>query len=240
MVLDPRVSAFSPDVTVDEGAVFLDGTVGNLKAKTSAEQDAKNIVSVWQVNNFLKVRPKEQPTDEEMVKQLKAALYWDPLMESSTVDVAVKNGVASLSGTVDESFQKLEAQDVASRIKGVLLVRNRLKAEPEASFAYYATPYDSYAQWPYYSELPYYQSEILEPQSYLSDEQIKRNIERAFFWSPFIDSDNIKVTVTGAVASLGGTVGTSIGWREVAKDAHKSGAAEVLNRVTVKKGAWWW
>jgi osmotically-inducible protein OsmY len=154
--------------------------------------------------------------------------------------VAVTNGVAYLSGTVDESFQTLEAQDVASRIKGVLLVRNRLKAEPDVSFSYYATPYDSYAQWPYYNEVPYYQSGILEPQSYLSDEQIKKNIERAFFWSPFVDSDDIKVTVNGGVATLTGTVGTWIGWWEASKDVHKSGAGEVLNRVTVKKGAWWW
>ena len=56
--LDPRVSAFSPDVTVEDGVVILGGNVGNLKAKTSAEQDAKNIVGVWRVDNFLKVRPK--------------------------------------------------------------------------------------------------------------------------------------------------------------------------------------
>ena len=115
--LDPRVSAFSPDVTVEDGGVILGGTVGNLKAKTSAAQDAKNIVGVWRVDNLLKVRPTGRPTDAEMEKQLKAALSWDPLLDSSTIDVAVINRVAYLSGAVDSSFQKAEAQDVASRIK---------------------------------------------------------------------------------------------------------------------------
>jgi osmotically-inducible protein OsmY len=49
---------------------------------------------------------------------LKAALSWDPLLDSSTIDVAVINRTAYLSGAVDSSFQKAEAQDVASRIKG--------------------------------------------------------------------------------------------------------------------------
>jgi uncharacterized linocin/CFP29 family protein len=88
--------------------------------------------------------------------------------------------------------------------------------------------------------LPYDLSEVSEPQPHLSDEQIKKNIKDRFFWSPFVDSDDIKVTVNGGVATLTGTVGTSIGWGETEKDAHRSGASYVLNRVTVKKGAWWW
>jgi hypothetical protein len=66
-----------------------------------------------------------------MEKQLKAALLWDPFLDNSTIDAAVIHRVAYLSGAVDSSFQKAEAQDVASRIKGVVEVRNRLKVEPE-------------------------------------------------------------------------------------------------------------
>jgi osmotically-inducible protein OsmY len=238
--LDPRVSAFSPDVTVDDGVVFLDGIVANLKAKTSAEQDAKNIVSVWQVNNYLKVRPKVQPTDAEMTTQLKAALLRDPLLDGSTIDGPVINRVVYLSGAVDSSLQKIEAQAVAGGIKGVALVRNHLKDEPVNSFTDYTSPYATYPYLVYYGELPYDLSEVSEPQPHLSDEQIKKNIKDRFFWSPFVDSDDIKVTVNGGVATLTGTVGTSIGWGETEKDAHRSGASYVLNRVTVKKGAWWW
>ena len=245
--LDPRVSAFSPDVTVEDGGVILGGTVGNLKAKTAAAQDAKNIMGVWRVDNLLKVRLNGRTTDAETEKQLKAALSWDPLLDSSTIDVAVINRTAYLSGAGESSFEKAEAHDVASRIKGVLLVRNHLKVEPEFSISSYDWPYYSYYDWPYYSsygwpyynQSPYYDSEIFGPQPYLSDEQIKKNIENGFFWSPFVRSDDIKVTVDGGVATLTGNVGTWIGWGEADKDAHKSGAAEVLNRVKVKKGRWW-
>ena len=111
--LDPRVTVFTPEVTVEDGVVILGGEVGNLKARTAAEQDAMNILGVWRVDNLLKVRPKEWPSDAEMQKQLRAALAWDPLLDSSTIDAAVINRVAYLSGGVDSNFQKAEAQDVA-------------------------------------------------------------------------------------------------------------------------------
>jgi osmotically-inducible protein OsmY len=227
--LDPRVMAFSPDVNVEDGVVILGGEVGNSKAKTAADQDAMGIVGVWRVDNLLKVRLKEWPSDAEIQKQLKAALAWDPLLDSSTIDAAVINRVAYLSGGVDSNFQKAEAQDVASRIKGVAEIRNHLKVEPDFSIVYYDWPYYSY----YYDQPPYFVSEI-GPQPNLSDEQIKKNIEDAFFWSPFVHSDDITVTVDGGVATLTGTVGTWIGYGEADNDAHKSGASVVLNRLKVK------
>ena len=232
--LDPRVSAFSPEVNVEGGVIILGGAVGNLKAKNAAEQDAKNIVGVWRVDNNLKVRPNVRPTNSEMEQQLKAALLWDSLLDSSAIDVAVIKNVAYLSGTVDSVFEKTEAQDVASRIKGVALIRNHLKVEPEFAATYYDWPYYSYDGWSSYNRPPYSVAEAFWPRAYLSDEQIKKNIERSFFWSPFVDSDNITVTVHGAVATLSGTVGTWIGWGEADKDAHKSGATDVLNQVKVK------
>jgi osmotically-inducible protein OsmY len=233
--LDPRVTVFTPEVTVEDGVVILGGEVGNAKAKTAADQDARGIVGVWRVDNLLKVRLKVWPSDAEMQIQLKAALAWDPLLDSSTIDVAVINRTAYLSGAVDSSFQKAEAQDVASRIKGVALVRNHLKVEPEFTIFNYDWPYYySYYDWPYYNGSPGYFSETFGPQPCLSDEQIKKNIENAFFWSPFVHSDDITVSVDGGVATLTGTVGTWIGYEEADKDAHKGGATAVRDRLKVK------
>jgi len=236
--LDPRVSTFSPDVTVEGGMVVLGGNVGNLKAKTSAAQDALNIVGVEGVDNFLKVRPKGRPTDAEMGNELKAALFWDPMVDSSTITVAVINRVAYLSGGVDSGFEKNEAQDVASRIKGVLLIRNHLKVEPEHLISDYDyadySAYSGYYGWPYYNDQPT-ELEMVGPRPTWSDERIKKNIEDKFFWSPFVDRDDIKVTVNGAVATLTGTVETWVGWNEADKDAHKSGATAVLDQIKVKK-----
>jgi hypothetical protein len=107
----------------------------------------------------------------------------------------------------------------------------------------YDWPYYSDYGWPYsysYYDSPYYNQpfdygyEISGPKPGLSDAKIKKQIEDRFFWSPFVDRADIKVTVNGAVATLTGTVGTWIGWNEADKDAHKSGATAVLDQVMVK------
>jgi osmotically-inducible protein OsmY len=225
--LDPRVSVFSPEVTVEDGVVILGGKVDNIKAKAAAGQDAKEILAVWRVDNLLKVRLKQWPSDAEMQRQLKAALKWDPLLDNSTIDAAVINQTAYLSGEVDSNLQKAEAQDVARRIKGVIEVRNHLKVQPEFSVGYY--------DWPYYSydQPPNFVSETYGPQPFLSDKQIKKNIEDALFWSPFVHRNDIKVSVDGGVATLTGTVGTWIGYEEADKDAHKGGASAVRDRLNV-------
>ena len=238
--LDPRVAAFSPDVAVEGGEVVLGGIVGNLKAKTSAERDARDTVGVSGVDSHLKVRPGGQATDAEMKEQLNAVIRWDPLLDGSKMTVDVVNRVALLSGSVTSAFRKAEAQDVASRTKGVVSVHNELKVEPRFYVAYYEWP-DSYPYVsPYADQLSDYASGMFGPELYLTDERIKKNIESAFFWSPFVHSAGIKVVVDGGVATLTGTVGTSIAWREADRDARGSGATRVINRVKVKSGGWWW
>ena len=238
--LDPRVAAFSPDVNVESGIVILGGTVGNLKAKASAEQDVRNTAGVLGIENLLKVRPNSQSTDTEMKEQMKAVLLWDPLLDSSTINVAVADHVAYLSGSVASNYQEGEAQDVASRTKGVISVVNHLKVEPEFGVSYYTWPDDLGYGWPYYDQSPYYISDVFGPRAFLSDQHIKRNIEDGFFWSPFVRSKDIKVSVDGGVATLTGTVGTWISWGEADRDARRSGATSVLNRVKVKEGTWRW
>ena len=238
--LDPRVAAYSPDVNVESGIVILGGTVGNLKAKASAEQDVRNTAGVLGIENLLKVRPNSQSTDTEMKEQMKAVLLWDPLLDSSTINVAVADHVAYLSGSVASNYQEGEAQDVASRTKGVISVVNHLKVEPEFGVSYYTWPDDLGYGWPYYDQSPYYISDVFGPRAFLSDQFIKRNIEDGFFWSPFVRSKDIKVSVDGGVATLTGTVGTWISWTEADRDARRSGATSVLNRVKVKEGTWRW
>jgi osmotically-inducible protein OsmY len=81
---------------------------------------------------------------------------------------------------------------------------------------------------------------VYEPQLYLTDAQIKKGIKDEFFWSPFVDSDDIKIAVSEGVATLTGTVGTKIGSREAENDAYEGGASAVVDQVKVKHSAWWW
>jgi hypothetical protein len=122
-----------------------------LKARAAAQRDARDTVGVWSVDNLLKVRPNHTAPAAELEADLKAALQWDPLLTDTKIEAAVIGRVAYLSGGVADSFQRSEAGDVASRTKGVGVVVNHLKVEPEYSVYDYAGPY-SYYDWPYSDE----------------------------------------------------------------------------------------
>lgn len=233
--LDPRLAAFSPSVSVEDGVVILAGVVGNVKASEAAGEDAQSIVGVWRVQNFLKVRPAEQLSDSQLEEELKAALFWDPVLAGAKIETTVINRVAYLSGAVESPLEKSEAQDVASRIKGLVLVRNHLNVMPYDSIYYHDWPYYPYDEWTYYNQPPYAIAEPFGPDR--SDKDIKREIERSFFWSPFVDRSDIGVKVESGVAILTGTVHTWIGWNEASRDAREH-AAFVINHIKVERPRW--
>lgn len=218
---DPRASHYAIDVAVEDGVVILDGTVGYLKAKTAAGQDARDVVGVGWVDNELTVRPDMSlPSDGATEKGLKAALRWDPLLAGAPIEVAVLNHIAYLGGSVDSVEQGAEAQDVASRTKGVIIVRNHLKIGPGTNYFFYGQGYNDF--------------ETFGPAPPKIDAQIRKDIERAFFWSPFVDRADINVTVHDGLVTLTGTVGSWMGYGEADRDARKSGAVDVLNRLKVR------
>jgi len=219
---DPRVSAFHRTIfiTVEDQVAILDGSVENLKAKSSASQDANDIVGVASVDNELAVRPgMNMPSDTEADKGLKAALHWDPSLAGTKIETAVFDHVAYLNGTVDSIPQKVEAYAVASRIRGIVEIRNRLTLVKEPEYFFHDQPING--------------SEIFEGQPRKTDAQIKKGIERAFLWSPFVHRNDITVQVDGGVARLTGTVGSWVGYEEADRDAHKGGAEEVINELNV-------
>ena len=56
-------------------------------------------------------------TDEEIQSDVLAELRWDPSI-STEVGVTVKNGVVTLTGTVDTIQKKWRAEEAAHRVTG--------------------------------------------------------------------------------------------------------------------------
>lgn len=127
MVYDPRVLSFDITPDVFDGVVTLRGTVDNLKAKRAAAQDARNTVGVWRIDNRIKVRPQLSMSDEIIKKDISNAMIRDPYLNIDDVTVKVSNGVVRLSGTVDNYFEKMQADDLSARVNGVILADNNLK-----------------------------------------------------------------------------------------------------------------
>jgi len=126
---DPRVLSFKIDVDADNGLVTLDGEVDNLKAKKAAEQDARNTIGVWSVENEITVRPVSPLTDEEIADNVKDALLWSPIVERFEITVVARNHKVYLYGKVDSEYEKMQAGDVASRTNGVVAVENNIEVE---------------------------------------------------------------------------------------------------------------
>lgn len=61
-------------------------------------------------------------TDAEIQKDVMEELRWEPLLNASEIGVAVKNGIVTLSGTVDTYGKKVAAEDAAKSVAGVKAV----------------------------------------------------------------------------------------------------------------------
>lgn len=61
-------------------------------------------------------------TDSEIQKNVMDELIWEPSLNASEIGVAVKDGVVTLSGTVDSYTKKLSAERATKRVVGVKAV----------------------------------------------------------------------------------------------------------------------
>jgi osmotically-inducible protein OsmY len=226
LVYDPRVSSFNVDVDVFGSTATLRGTVDNLKARRAAEQDARNTVGVSYVTNRLKVRPDSQPTDTEIAEDIRSLFLRDPYVERFEVTVSVINGVAYLYGTVDSSFEKTRADDLASRVNGVVDVYNHLSVDDDHTYLY-----DWYVDDHYIDR-----DELLNyarRSPYKTDSQLEADIDSELWWSPYVDSDEVNVDVEDGVATLTGTVDSWSERRAASQNAYQGGATLVDNDLVV-------
>lgn len=61
-------------------------------------------------------------TDIEIQKDVMEELQWEPLLNATEIGVAVKNGIVTLSGTLNTYNKKLVAEEAAKRVMGVKAV----------------------------------------------------------------------------------------------------------------------
>ena len=228
LLYDPRVSFFKVTPKVSGMTVTLRGTVDNLKAKRAAAEDARNTVGVRRVENRIKVRPTELQSDRKLEERVSRAFLRDPYLESYEITVDVRNGVAKLYGTVDTYFEKSQADDVASRVNGVIMVDNNLVVQMKDK----PYTYDPYVDnWYSYDYNSYYRS---PPYPFGNDLQIKKDIENELFWSPFVDADDVNIMVDEGVVTLTGSVDSWSEYHAAAKNAYEGGAVYVDNELTVE------
>jgi osmotically-inducible protein OsmY len=73
-------------------------------------------------------------TDAELQQQVMDELKWEPTIRAAEIGVAVKDGVVTLSGSVDSYGKKWAADRAAKRIYGVKAVTEEIKVTPADSY----------------------------------------------------------------------------------------------------------
>lgn len=228
LLYDPRVESFQIEVEPDGGYVTLRGKVDNLKAKRAAAADARTVVGVWAVDNKIKFSPRAS-SDRRIEDNVEKALVRDPYIDRYELVVSVTDGVVNLYGDVDSTFEKSQADDVASRQVGVQGVNNYLTVNNPNGMAY--SPYAD--DWYLYDYDWYTDTDRTTTKS---DWQIEEDIEDELWWSPFVDSDDITVSVEAGVATLTGTVETWGERQAATENAIEGGAMLVDNNLTIEYG----
>lgn len=226
---DPRVLSTKVETWVDHGVVTLTGKVNYLSVKQAAAQDARNTVGVIRVKNQIKVIPPvEVSTREELEQKIVNKFQRDAYVENFDITVTALGGIVNLYGTVDSYYEKARAEDLASEVRGVYSVNNNLAVNRDWDpFVYKPYVDDTYVYD--YDWYPF-QPEITR---HKNDRTITENIESELFWSPFVDSDQVSVSVDDGRATLTGKVDSWSEYFAASQNALEGGAVVVDNELTI-------
>ena len=221
---DPRLKATNVTVTVEYGAATLNGVVDNLAAKQAAEADAYNTVGIWNVINFIKVRPVAVPTDADLTRRIEVAFRRSPYLEFSPIKVTVRHGIVTLSGAVDSIAERSQAAAVASHISGVVEVHNFVLAMP-ATQREVLNPPDLKLNLP--------PPMVAFPLS-SRDQMIQLAVEYQLRWNSFLNATEVRVAVDNGIVTLTGTVDSWLESGAAEDSALKGGASKVINNLKVR------
>ena len=191
-------------IEVDDGEVTLSGTVDSWLAYTEAEEAARYTVGVEAVTNNLQIEPPAgaEADRAEIRSDVRDQLDWDYRVDENDVNVAVDDGVVTLTGTVENFSAKEAAAADAWSVTGVIDVVNNIEVDAEA------------------------------PGSDAGN--ISRSVENVLEWNSEIDAADIRITTIGGIVTIEGTVESY--WKKVrAEDlaSDVSGVVEVQNRLAV-------
>ena len=73
-------------------------------------------------------------SNETLQKEVQDAIKWEPLLNAAEIGVIAKDGIITLTGTVDSYIKKVEAETAAKNVAGVKAVAENIKIHFENSF----------------------------------------------------------------------------------------------------------
>jgi osmotically-inducible protein OsmY len=129
---EPEVDASEIGVSTRDGVVALTGFVDTYGAKLAAERATRRVYGVKAIANDLQVRLGEERVDPDIARDAVDALR-SRISIPAAVNVTVRSGFITLTGTVDWMFQRLAAERAVRYLRGVRGVFNHIAVKPMAS-----------------------------------------------------------------------------------------------------------
>ena len=74
-------------------------------------------------------------SNEILQKEVQDAIKYEPLLHAAEIGVIVRDGVVTLTGTVDSFLKKVEAETAAKNVAGVKAVAENIKIHFESAFS---------------------------------------------------------------------------------------------------------
>lgn len=217
LFVDPATDSYEVQVVVDdEGHVRLSGQVQSWQEKELCSTVARGVAGVTAVTNDIGIVFPAQRSDAEIAPEVAARHRWNVLLDGSKIDVAVKDGVVTLSGVVGSLAEKRHAYTDAW-ILGVRAVDDTLLIVEQSEES----------------------GERRSPgMTFRPTEEIESALRDAFTYDPRVKSFNVSVEVVGGWATLRGTV-DNLRAKQAAEAVaqNTTGVGGVTNLLKVRESA---
>jgi len=208
--LSPHLQGGDITVSVQDGKATLTGAVPEDINKELAEQFARNVEGVTEVDNQLVidadyVRPEtaetrsfgDRITDATITAAVKSKLMWTRYAEGLATEVSTESGKVTLEGTAESEAARNLAGRLAADTRGVESVDNRLEVKEPGT-----------AKEPGAGETAMDKTrEVAEDTGeFITDLWITTKVKSTFLWSSGISGGDISVTTDDGVVALSGRV----------------------------------
>jgi osmotically-inducible protein OsmY len=135
LIANSETPGFDINVDTDGGVVTLFGVVDSAQAKRAAEAEVRKVGGVKNVVNDLQVvasarQDRVQQKDAQISQAIESRIGALRSLEDADIDVAVRNGVARLSGTVRSRTDQVAALTLARSTDGVVRVIDDMRLAP--------------------------------------------------------------------------------------------------------------
>jgi osmotically-inducible protein OsmY len=134
LLWEPAVPDARVGVAVNEGVVTLTGHLDTYIQKDAAQQAAQRVAGVKAVAVELEVIPTgiHQRSDTEIATAIEHVLAWNASVPQDRIKVTVEKGWVTLTGELDQNFQRLAAERMIRPIMGVVGITDKIRLQGTA------------------------------------------------------------------------------------------------------------